>query len=406
MFLMKHAFLHLPDNYHPTMPVKERYVLYGCEKACGVYLRDVVNLVTSGVQEELRGHLDDLDIALRSHSRDRDMALKLWRRQEHPLAYDNDAYQQLVDAVSSDRDNLRYGLPASTIGQKSVTWFAHETLDSATKSGTRIHPPFWKGGRALSVFRVVINESAKLFQTDLKPGSDFHHLMKAMICRALTTNKIYNIPWSPNPTRMAGRPSTTVVHSVWVNLGKSASLSLTTNTNARISALDGVTQQAISNDTRAEWSCGGISLRNLAEILPKTCLPREWDVGSMTWSQASNASYVKETYIWVKEHYDGTKHLHKLALVYAIIFSKCIPRVCNEVKPHDILPSADSTPIVRQCAWASPKDPNRKGMKDPIPFIIMMTTFIIALYEETSPLRTYMNSHKGSMGDPWTKKHS
>ena len=78
---------------------------------------------------------------------------------------------------------------------------------------------------------------------------------------------------SPSPTRMAGCPSTTVVHSIWVNLGKSVSLSLNTNTNARISALNGATQQAISNDTHVEWSCGGISLWNLAEILPKTCLP-------------------------------------------------------------------------------------------------------------------------------------
>ena len=128
MFLMKHAFLHLPDNYHPMMPVKEWYVLYGCEKACGVYVRDVVNFVTSGVQEELRGQLDDLDIALRSHSRDRDTALKLWRRQEHLLAYENDAYQQLVDAVCSDWDNLCHGLPASMTGQKLVTWFTHEAV--------------------------------------------------------------------------------------------------------------------------------------------------------------------------------------------------------------------------------------------------------------------------------------
>ena len=106
----------------------------------------------------------------------------------------------------------------------------------------------------------------------------------------------------------------------------------------------------------------------------------------MTWSQAFNASYVKATYVWITEHYDGTKCLHKLALVYVIIFSKCILRVCNETKPHDILPFSDSTPIIHQCTWASPKDPNRKGMKEMIPFII-------TLYEETSPLQTYMNSH-------------
>ena len=57
------VFLHLLDNYNPTLPVKKWYILYGCEKACGVYVCNVVNLVTSGVQEELKGQLDDLNIS-------------------------------------------------------------------------------------------------------------------------------------------------------------------------------------------------------------------------------------------------------------------------------------------------------------------------------------------------------
>ena len=72
-----------------------------------------------------------------------------------------------------------------------------------TKSRLQIHLLFWKVGWALSVFHVIINESANLFQTDVK-ASDFHDLMKAMICRALTTNKIYNIPWVPAPQGWQG----------------------------------------------------------------------------------------------------------------------------------------------------------------------------------------------------------
>ena len=58
--------------------------------------------MTSGVQEELKGHLDDLNIACCSQLRDRDMVLTLWRKQEHLVAYEKDANQQLVDVVCSN----------------------------------------------------------------------------------------------------------------------------------------------------------------------------------------------------------------------------------------------------------------------------------------------------------------
>ena len=76
---------------------------YGCEKACGIiFVCNIVHLVTSGVQEELKGHLDDLNIACCSQLRDRDMVLTLWRKQEHLVAYEKDANQQLVDVVCSN----------------------------------------------------------------------------------------------------------------------------------------------------------------------------------------------------------------------------------------------------------------------------------------------------------------
>ena len=47
----------------------------------------------------------------------------------------------------------------------------------------------------------------------------------------------------------------------------------------------------------------------------------------------------------------------------------------------------------------------RKGLKEKSIIICMFTTFIIALYEEGSPLRMKMKlASKGGLGDPWTKK--
>ena len=96
--------------------------------------------------------------------------------------------------------------------------------------------------------------------------------------------------------------------------------------------------------------------------------------------------YVEATYTWVCNNYDGTKPLHKLTLVYAMIFSKCLPNICNNTKPLNVSSTQDSISLVHQCPWVTHKDPNCKGKKNPISFVVMMTTFIISIYEDQSPL--------------------
>ncbi len=49
---------------------------------------------------------------------------------------------------------------------------------------------------------------------------------------------------------------------------------------------------------------------------------------------------------------------------------------------------------------------SKKGMADRAIFISMFTTFIIAIYEEDSPLRKHMDSaQRRGLGDVWTSKH-
>ena len=125
---------------------------------------------------------------------------------------------------------------------------------------------------------------------------------------------------------------------------------------------------------------------NIHDILACTLLPYEWNIASMTWPQSFNSNYVEATYTWVCNNYDGTKPLHKLTLVYAMIFSKCLPNICNNTKPLNVSSTQDSISLVHQCPWVTHKDPNCKGNKNPISFVVMMTTFIISIYEDQSPL--------------------
>ena len=110
--------------------------------------------------------------------------------------------------------------------------------------------------------------------------------------------------------------------------------------------------------------------------------------------------------MWVKEHFDKRLPLHHTAMMVAIFFSKVLPKVFHHCKATDDLKHANTTQVVRDAPWVVTSSTNHKGKTSPVPFIVMMSTFIISIYDSKSPLRSYMDSHSDNLGQPWTKKHS
>jgi hypothetical protein len=110
----------------------------------------------------------------------------------------------------------------------------------------------------------------------------------------------------------------------------------------------------------------------------------------------------------VRENYDGRKRLHHLALLVGIIVgSSLLPYLFMPVEIKPLFTQANSPEqvcrIFDSAKWESRK---RRGMTDRMIFIAMFTTFIIAIYEEESPLRKHMASAKRQrLGDQWMVKH-
>ncbi|KIK73931.1 hypothetical protein PAXRUDRAFT_20364 [Paxillus rubicundulus Ve08.2h10] len=76
-------------------------------------------------------------------------------------------------------------------------------------------------------------------------------------------------------------------------------------------------------------------------------------------------------------------------------------------KPSSLTSSssqANATLIVRNTPWDAPPA-KKRGMSQANIFLVMMSTFIIAMYEPTSPLRRYIKAHGGALGTQWTDKH-
>ncbi|KAG6371989.1 hypothetical protein JVT61DRAFT_9007 [Boletus reticuloceps] len=405
-FLIKHALLNVPEEFHASLPVTSRLILFAFHKAFKIYITDIVVMVGNVVGDELNVSLCDDDPVIQAQAKERRTALALWKKQDHPLAYANNAHRQLIRTIHANNNNLGQGLPAAAMGQKSLTWFADQIIQSAMQKDSHVLPPFWKHGRALSIFKVVINEAQRLLGSTLDDPATRSSIC-SFLSKAALLLKVSNIPWSPNPTGIAGRPMTIVTHSVWINLGQSMGADSVAQRDHQSDDIDRATQNAIMNNTQAEWSLLSISLQDIHTIWNKQTLPEEWThLDSMTWPNTADGAYVQQTYNWVRDNYDGSIPLHKLALVMSIIFSKVLPNVCHNIVTPSHLQSADSTNFVRSVPWVPTMSGCRKGMKQPRPFIMMMTTYIVALYEPESPFRLYMSAHKDSLGAAWMRKHN
>jgi hypothetical protein len=160
-----------------------------------------------------------------------------------------------------------------------------------------------------------------------------------------------------------------------------------------------------SKDANAVWKIQPLHLKDIYSIINKVELPEDY----VTPSHAE-AAYVNLTFDWVKIAYEPKKPLHHLAFLVSMMVSCLRPYLFlpNDPSMRSRFAKADTKDKVREVynslPWVAKKE--RKGLKDERILVSMFTTFIIALYEPTSPLRRHMASSKrNGLGDHWTKKY-
>ena len=363
---------------------------------------------TDESDSDVLGLMDESDTETQV-AKERLDALNLWLKAEMPLDYP--VHTQLVRAVSQDSNLLRTGLPGSEARRQNIRWFATKVLEQVNRQVGRtrkaqdvVDAPFiTKGG--LAVMRAAV-EKARCFP-ELKVNEDGKEEMIRLIVKAADLRKIMNIPWTHDfALGHVGR----VVYDSWVNLGKpeqpGRSLGPSSAPPSKRRDEDALhsTQRMTETDCRASWSTEDLKVEDLYRILDRTCLPDEWNLKQVT--LPNNDEYVTNTYRWVTRFYDGAKPIHKTAMLLSIIFSRCLPNIFHARNtPHSACGADEITRRVRNEAWIPKANKNRKGFSERIPFVIMMTTFIIALYEDESPLRKHMASNGEAFGADWTKKH-
>jgi hypothetical protein len=389
------------------------------EIAFSAFFDDTKQLVATGVRDSTANQISEaqsIEEKNKANTRalERERHLKAWLKSERPLAYghnnDKMTFEHLVQAVVTESEDICHGLPNMMNHSMTPTDFASDLIQmSKPYFPTPPHAPVLSNGSFLPVLKLSHKKLVILSRHDKAPSEDAY-LLK-MFLFAIHHFDISFIPSHIRRTATRGAPNKKAVYNSWAYLGlrdAHSSQPLPSTSNAPSSSQRAASialNNALAKDCNASWTIYPLHLSTIVSILHKASLPSDWSIPPPV-----DEAYVNETYTWVKQAYDSRKPLHHLALIVSLIIT-CI-------RPQLFLPSgsnfrqlfkkADTKKAVKAQYDSLPWDVRKqKGLKDELRMVTMFTTFIIALYEPTSPLRIHMNlSHKQGLGDAWTSKHS
>ncbi|KAG0692492.1 hypothetical protein DFH29DRAFT_1046484 [Suillus ampliporus] len=389
-------------QYLPDM----RHAIIIAVIAFQTFVADVKTLVSLAVTKRCN-ELDGNDThASTMEATTRRLNLKKWLACPQPLSYDEKAYKCLLRCIVGDPDDYSLGLPNPTKVKLSIRDFAKLIADmSHEKSPTPLAAPLISSGSSPTIFKVALQYMSKYVPRH-SPAAAKTFLQNALIVAANHLH-INNIPWHL-PAARGRRPQKPHFES-WVNLGKAAIVPSLTRLNSQVlDPAEEASQRAQASDTRAAWAAGSITLQSLPDFISRSVPPNEFTIDNIAVDKTEpKDSVTRKTYQWAFAEFDMAVPLHRLALLVGIYVSKITPNLFydRQQRPdhHAFDTMFDFTKALRRMAW-EPKS-TRKGCKVAAPFVPMVTAFIMAVYDITSPLQAYFHDHQ-TFPKPWNKKNS
>lgn len=404
---MQFLSVSMRKDWHPKLKDWTRRTLLAASIAVTAYIADVQANISAIVQpiidEGLSSNIpDDIEGA-----RERKRYLAVWSRAEFPLGYGEHIYPALLRCLAPPG-----GTPALAWGNKK----SMSTLELASLICDMVRPirpialqaPLIAKSRSLTIFRVAI--PYMYAQAKHNGAPDPSAFVTYALAQIFDEQHVAHVPWSaPQPTNAVGRPARKVDFSFWRRTSKSEEV----GHRALMKVVDAQEHTALSDehiarqialkDAKAPWAIHPMTIGELPSILQKVILPTDFNRAHA--SLSPDDGYISATYDWLFTHYDGAKPVHRFALIVSHMFSRMAPNLGHPPMPPSVLilrgKSAQITAAVRRSPWTF--DP-RRGVTATEPFITMLTTAIIALSDDTSPLRRHMRKNGNSLGD-WSSKH-
>jgi hypothetical protein len=374
-----------------------------------MFLQDCKDIVTSFVRTSIKTQLRSLDRSDQRLGKARKSALKQWCTSDKPLSWGSDAqstsdtYRQLL-IILNDKSEAQAPLLKTSPESYTYMDLARRFINMSQKK--KAVAPVSSQGSFFPSLGLAIEKIQRCLTSN---NDETYELVINLFGKMLKKMDIHFVPW-----HKADRNNTRayVVQGDWwlmLKPGSSAQINRRIRKDPDDLHAD-VANQAHRDDKHAPWNLA-TTLQEMGPLWKKVVLPSEWDLkhASLAGTQPGHKNhYVKETYEYVRNIYDGEIWWHHMALIWGILFSKIIPYLFMS-EASMLTSTVHSGPQliadVRKLAWLKTRSESHKGLTNPQPFVTMLPTAIIALLDCASPLRQRMGKNKDALGDGWTAKH-
>ena len=372
-----------------------------------MFIGDVVSLVTKKFSSDIEARCHDEDPQVKQEGMRQRQALKEWLKLTYPLSMDAEqvTLRTKVRQRRKQEALTSWGLlVAITRKQANIslepctTEELGEKLVDMTKAGSsrRVKAPLIYGGllhRALPVAQGRLTRGSILTQTEVEKA------LGEALGRALKARKVEIVPYHQ---AAAGQSHWLAADPSWW-LKVNRTLQVARASSEELSEEQGDVLAEAKRSPTTPWKLADTP-HHIKWFLHKVNLPDEWALAAASvYPPESGVSLVYATYDYVQRIYDGRKVLHRMALLWSIMYSWVLPQVGVPCKVKLRLTNSltVATLAMLNIPWTSPK---RRGFKKPLPFVVILTCVIIAWFDPESPLRKRL-AEKGNLGTEWIDKH-
>ncbi|EKM74525.1 hypothetical protein AGABI1DRAFT_133148 [Agaricus bisporus var. burnettii JB137-S8] len=388
-----------------------------------LFIDDCKDLVSTEVYKAIKRQ-SSLPFPESGYAAVRSAALRQWKTAPYPLSYGGNQSATYNALISSIYPNPHIEPPEGMRVTESLSYhnLAKRIIAAIIHPGRSIPAPLWKGGSCVTALGIAVPEIQGILHV---PESDFEDIVAEILATTLRDLKVEFVPW--HATSRSARGTCRVasyLHWMLINhtdeigpLIRShppalAPMETSQPTRSRFSALANrgqMQEEATIIDRFSAWNVPP-SLFLMKGLWDKAVLPAEWSFENAhldTLDGQEACQYVIDVYAWARDSYDGDNWRHHMSLVWAILTTTILPHLyipvqfkaeARKEKTAQALNEA-----IRCWKWVEPP-PNKKGVTSAPPFITMITTYIMAVLDPSSPLLAAMPAQNG-FGVPWTGKH-
>ncbi|KAH9918287.1 uncharacterized protein B0H18DRAFT_957952 [Fomitopsis serialis] len=309
-----------------------------------------------------------------------------------------------------------------------------------------LHAPLVRGGASLPVLRLVVARITDRAPSYLTEAAARHTWAVNVFAYALQKNDVMFIPWvkatkAPEGGKRRGPPSRKTTVDAWIDVerpkkplhllgvtitpaGETITTLAATMTRTVAEELEDLANEAAERaqetNPDAEWKAVGRPLHEIGWFVNRRTLPDEFTLQNAsivepplivpkpgaaptvqrrkTAAAAEEKEVLRKTYEWVIRDFDFTDEVHHLALIIAVVFSRLVPKVSfPKDDDNNFIFSSRANDVktitqeIRNSDWCEmPR--NGSGCKQQAPYIIMVTVYIIGLWDERSPLHEYLKT--------------